>query len=864
MKKVVTWILFIVILVCLVGAFGLIIFYNSQDHNTKPTHTSTPDVTIINNDITDIKVEGLSLTVNQNEEYSFDGVIVYAIYKSGRIDVTSEIKFPTVDTTASGKTKITIAYKGITKEYEITVLEKTTNNVIYITLDTTNVKTKYKINEEVSLDGLIVYAIYTGNKKQAVTDYTYDVRNESEAKVEALTTVGKYQVYITYKGITQKYEIQVSDGDEVTPTIQINDNKVYLLLGLDDSRVYAYYVNLSDGNSAISITANKTQISTTPGITYEVSGYVTYSDEQGLHKINVLNYSFEGIDLTTIQSVDEATAQVVSYSNGIKIGTYEYVNSSPTGYSLSGFALYDNDKLISEVTYDGDDYVIFIDLENKDYRLDAIYMRQESSTISTYSLNPTPGYRIHVVGFQIHCGNTKNPLYRVRMYYQNELLYTKYYEKDSYPTDVFKFILPIKYENYQIIGSLDYNDKISQDQDWEIILSCDNKGKKMYVYYAKDDQKIDSIQYLSDNETVIEPNGSKYDYFEDDNKVKCSFTKWYYWETGYGVTIARPAFDRLVVDENACIYDIERYVADKYVYFSKVELGAVRSYSMKFYVSGGRWFSKTEIKEGEILTQPNTTYTIYLDYSFTNESNTLVTKSASKTITTLSNYLTDNSTKLEISNISKHSCSIKRFDQTISAYTLKDKAKDNSNKTKFAKYRSNFDSLDISELYSSTNYDVIYYKEASSGISYAYLYSQDITTLEFVEPIISEVRLYIDKNEGQMDNYRLKVIGKIDKDEINQILVVCDYLVIELNQRESYILEYKLSDCYNDIDSDKYDKDAYIQECYYDNQNSYVIEYEAITFLYSIDGGNKSDMFQCIGDYKTDEYGTYISCRKVM
>lgn len=47
MKKIVNWFLFVVILVCMLVAFGLIIFYNNQNYKTKITEVLMQDIVIV-------------------------------------------------------------------------------------------------------------------------------------------------------------------------------------------------------------------------------------------------------------------------------------------------------------------------------------------------------------------------------------------------------------------------------------------------------------------------------------------------------------------------------------------------------------------------------------------------------------------------------------------------------------------------------------------------------------------------------------------------------------------------------------------------------------------------------------------------
>ncbi len=46
-EKIVNWFLFVVILVCMLVAFGLIIFYNNKNYKTKITEVLMHDIVIV-------------------------------------------------------------------------------------------------------------------------------------------------------------------------------------------------------------------------------------------------------------------------------------------------------------------------------------------------------------------------------------------------------------------------------------------------------------------------------------------------------------------------------------------------------------------------------------------------------------------------------------------------------------------------------------------------------------------------------------------------------------------------------------------------------------------------------------------------
>lgn len=846
MKKIVTWILFIVVLLCMIGGLGLIIYYNTLSQPTKPSHTSSDNTTEIKDDkITKIEVEGLKKIVIQNEKYSFDDVQVYAITANGRLDVTNDATFPNVDTTKLGNQKITFSYKAFSYDFEITVVAKG-NKVDGIRVDTSNVKLNYKQNESLDLANLIVYAVYSDESEEEVSDYI--VRDADNNAIELLSKIGNLTVYVIYDNFATSFEITVEEGEEsVTPSVQIDGNSMYLVLGLDETRTYDYYVVLNDGTTNIDITQNKTLISTTVGNTYTVSGYVCYLEGDKVNKIIISDYTFEGTDLSTVNAVTETDAQIENYANGMKVGTYEYVTAAPDGFELDALALYLGDKLVSEMAYDGNNYIAFVDLEKNDYRLDAIYKKQEASIVSTYSLlSVTPGYRIRIVGFNVHYGYGSNTLCRVRLFYQGELLYTQYYTKGTFPQDVFKFMLPIKYENYYIIGSDEYNSVIDNDQDWNLIMvNQHDDASKIVIYHDKDEQNVIDYQKLNKDESPKEPDGTNLSYFSSDNLVKYEFVKWSYYNAPYegNIVIGYPVFNGLVLDDKACEYDIVAYVRDTSIDLNYISVGDVLCSNVKMYIMGGKWLAKTDITNNkkELETTPNTVYTIIFEYTYKNASGDNVTKTTSKQVKTLSAPLAGDASKIQLNKNNSLNYSISRNDKNLNSVELVTIDSD-GNKIYNNGVFGRDDQVTISTLYTNSTYNVYYYI-GENNVYYLYDVGITITTPDIDEPVIKEVRFYYSYDPKTKEEMPIgfMVIGKIDE----AILYNAEFKVgvyvpeLEADMPGRFDQLYSIKDVYNDVDG-KCDKIGFVHRqgtIIDDEYYEYETWFKKATIWYSFNGG---------------------------
>ncbi len=137
----------------------------------------------------------------------------------------------------------------------------------------------YTVGEELDLDGLKVYAIYDDDSEDELTPEEYAVEPVSGT---VLTVEGNVTVTVTYKEITDIFEIEVKsdDTEEPDPELtgikvqQLPDNMVYTVgeeLDLGGLKVYALY----DDDSEDELTPEEYAVEPSSGTVLTVEGNVT-------------------------------------------------------------------------------------------------------------------------------------------------------------------------------------------------------------------------------------------------------------------------------------------------------------------------------------------------------------------------------------------------------------------------------------------------------------------------------------------------------------------------------------------------------------------------------------------------------------
>ena len=227
----------IVTICLLIGAFGLGACDLSNAHgegHVDPSHETTKTLSSI-----EIASEPSKLTYYVNEEFSYDGLKVNAIYSdSSKEDITSKITLVTVDTSSQGEKEITLSYEGKEASFTVTVIKE---QAILQSLEIENEPTKvvYEVGDAFSSAGLKVNAVYSDGSK-------VDVTSEVRISNVSLSSAGQKTVTVSYS------------GKNITFTITVNEKPA--------SEVYSLVTNANDlieGDTIIITASSKNMILST-------------------------------------------------------------------------------------------------------------------------------------------------------------------------------------------------------------------------------------------------------------------------------------------------------------------------------------------------------------------------------------------------------------------------------------------------------------------------------------------------------------------------------------------------------------------------------------------------------------------------
>ena len=563
--------------------------------------------------------------------------------------------------------------------------------------------------------------------------------------------------------------------DDVDTSVSYNSTGTLITLNLDSNIQYEYHVTLTNGSNSIDITDASTTLSLASG-EYTISGYVMYTNDDGSHIRNIAEYTFENNYPQTFRQLSQNNVQVVTYSNAIVVGTEEYVANAPDGYRLDTIALYDeNENLVAEQAYNGEFSLTFYSLNPGSYRVDAFYS-DATSQIALFDV--TPGYRIHFVGYFVHT-NSSNVIHRIQLFYQGEILYTQYYGDNSFPYNVFRFVLPIKYENYVIAGSLDYKDTITQDEDWELILAGVPSNKHKVIYY-----KYNSDEFLSYSEldNVSQRQDPQIDASFVDKSGTFKYTFKYFTEYNVnGDLLLRPYYESEPIPGDMS-FELCIYLAYNHLYVSTSYYGPV-SLQAKYRIIGGEYVSGKSIYNDHTAmpVSPNTEYLVSLEYSYEYDGNAYNNTISRFIKTPASNRVDSTCANIEIEK-TYHSISYSSESDVAGFEAYRTIGNDIERNFYYTPARK---SGMVNYLVQNTTYNALYFMKEADGIYYAYDIP-DITTLDVAKPSISKIVI-----TRKTDGYYGTIYGTIPSD-INTTLRFNCY-VEEIQKSYSQNLNYSKS-----------------------------------------------------------------------
>ena len=144
--------------------------------------------------------------LNDANGFNSNGLIVRTKTESG---VETEISSFSIDTNGFDISKegiytIKVKYSAFEKTYDVEV-KKLVDVITHITLDTSAVKTEFKLGDRFSSQGLIVRTKTESGVEKRITNYSlnYSAFNN--------WLVGSYDIIVSYEGLTAKYTISVVD-----------------------------------------------------------------------------------------------------------------------------------------------------------------------------------------------------------------------------------------------------------------------------------------------------------------------------------------------------------------------------------------------------------------------------------------------------------------------------------------------------------------------------------------------------------------------------------------------------------------------------------------------------------------------------
>lgn len=413
----------------------------------------------------------------------------------------------------------------------------------------------------------------------------------------------------------------------------------------------------SDGNEVSFTTLNPSFTHLNPNTLYKISGTIVQDSRSAL--IEEKTFSTHVASYLTSITEDQALSHTSEHS--IEIFCEPYVNTVPEGYQLVGFELINEaEEVLEQVVYTSTmKTVYFTNLEaNTKYAVRSCYSKaspqrarraiQKTETKFTYSFN--------FVGFWIISYGKE--LYRIRMQYQGDTLYTWYVGDYNYfdQATFLRFALPNELKDYVVVGCKTPLYNVMEDKDVEVELKLRENGKSIVAFYGFQGVLIDSYE-TTNVENISYPNVPATVSY---NNYEYEFKDWYQDYSVYPDVLGYRANYYCVTESNSSkivypykfyIYsdkvyvDISVYTGSKYYvdYYQRIytTAGVDITDSLTFEPSSSSWSEKGEYKG---LT-PNTEYIFkgYLVYNLL-DGNDNQTKEYSYTFRTLAVDATKNIT----------------------------------------------------------------------------------------------------------------------------------------------------------------------------------------------------------------------------
>lgn len=661
------------------------------------------------------------------------------LFKSTKISLTAEkTKFSNKNSDGS-KMEPSYANKSFDKALEITasqdvklVLEEDTELLFYVGGQTGR-------GLVFKQDGEEIYAIGNING-----DTSYQYVSLEAGSYDILTNIDTIMVYaivfgsetspVVSNGLVAELGTTVYQGTE---TLDLTSLSVYKIEGTSKTLVSGYTTKLYLDDEEV------TAFTETGFYTLEVS---VNNDKA----ICSLVYFEEKITEDLEELIPEEIETQI-YGNGVEFSLEKFIEATPLGYTLSGVLVKDKDgNVVQDIPYNGVMTNIAIgDLENDtEYLIQPYY---DLALPATYSLQTraaiTPGYRIYFVG--IHVITYGDVMYRVKLTYQGELLYTYILaEGGNLYVWNFNFMLPIKYEDYRCVGTeVGEAFNVTKDMEVEVILVKNGEETEFtVVFYGWNDGEILKIEKVAKGGDATPPSMDDIDEFRTINGglYRCDGWDEYQYQNITSTTIVymkRTFLPKLVVpqtDYTIEVTDTTIELSLGYVYSTSYSI--VSSKTKKYMINPAGM--KTEIVGNESLENlsPDTTYKFLYSIVYNLGSGEEV-KEEEIEVTTLASD-SDLNITTTVTNVTYRGATLTPSDSTIVAgyyYYNSDMLRYRFSISKYSK------SISPSRLVQNTEYTFYYYTEtliANSEIRYFYKVPVVVQTLDATAPNIP-TELYI-------------------------------------------------------------------------------------------------------------------------
>ena len=144
----------------------------------------------------------------EGETFNPEGMVVNAIYSDGSREEITDYSVEPDRTLTVEDTAVILTWNGMTAQVMISVRSGSgeTPTITGLEVTTAPKRTEYKVGEVFDAEGMVISAVYSDGRRQAVTDYT--------VKPDGKLTVKDTEITISWEGMTVKQSIIVSDNTE--------------------------------------------------------------------------------------------------------------------------------------------------------------------------------------------------------------------------------------------------------------------------------------------------------------------------------------------------------------------------------------------------------------------------------------------------------------------------------------------------------------------------------------------------------------------------------------------------------------------------------------------------------------------------